>query len=114
MPRGVYNRAKVSDEPTVFEHLPLAHGQLIGRSIDRVILHNGVSIAPLPMMKIEKSLFRKAATIPKPPQRNHADVLVLTAEGVYCRYGTYEKLVPHANIYEIDFAPEEFHVEPLV
>ena len=81
------------------------HLNLVGRKINRVILHNGVNIGFLPAMRIEKGLFLEASKIAKPPNRKHADELVFTEQGLYCRYGNYEKIVPWANVYEADFEP---------
>jgi len=34
-----------------------------------------------------------------------ADEMYIVPDGIYVRIGTYEKMVTHANIYEMDLAP---------
>lgn len=119
MPRGVYDRSKVkefivaenaaissealSSEPGKLE---VVKTSLAGRTVHRVILHNGVSVSPPPKATNEKSMFHRGYPGAKPMNRPVADEMLLTPAGVYARFGTYEKLVPYANVYECDLAPE--------
>ena len=78
---------------------------LLGRTIWRVILHTGISTTPPPRLSAEKGLFHTQSPWAKPMGRPTADEMTVADNGIYCRFGNYEKLVPWANVYEMDLAP---------
>lgn len=111
MPRGVYDRTKSTMIGHPMTAIPMATKSppacLIGRTLWRVILHNGVAIAPPGRGSNERSIFHKASPWPKPQGRPYADELFVVADGLFARLDKYEKFIPWANVYEADLAPVE-------
>lgn len=84
--------------------------QLVGRTVHRIILHNGIHLGAPGAGFIAKTILHvdKVKNMISPMGKLGADEMVLTPIGVFLRFEKekLEKVVPFANIYELDLAPE--------
>lgn len=115
MPKGIYLRKKETTVPEISNGMGGSVSipgikTLNGRAVYRIMLHNGVHLGVAPTARVEKSIMAKDAPYAKVTMglgRVVADRMVITPAGVHISFpGEIEKLVPFANIYEADLAPE--------
>ena len=80
---------------------------LLGRSVDRVILHNGVHLGRKLTSRVEKCILRKGCDFAPIPGREMATKMEVCPAGVYVEFPDgHGKLIPFTNMYEADLAPE--------
>lgn len=118
MPKGIYNRKANTNnnEPDIAASaVPVLEDEasapnssssgnsLNGRNVARVHLHNGVYIGIPPNARVEKVIINLNSSLVLPLNRKGASSMRLTPLGLHVFFDEgVEKLVPFANIYEMD------------